>query len=173
MKKYILIIITTILSLSANAQKLEKPIIDKITGDTTFSTKTEVLANPFALIQHAITVSTIRTKNEVLLSFHLKDALNIYYSVLKGDTTVIKFTDGRLLKITAALDSHSSFLSGGTLTYVGSDIYYALSGQEMDILKNKKIAFIRIMTSKGAFDYDIKNGKSEIVKKQLELITKQ
>jgi len=174
MKKYILIVAIAILAFNAKAQKLEKPRIDKITGDTTFSTKTEVLSNPFALIQHALTVDVLKTKNFTLLCFHLKDALDIYYSVFKGDGATIKFADGKLLNINAAADAHSSVLgSGGTLTYVGNDVYYDLTDQDIALLKSDKIAVIRINTTKGPFDYDIKNGKSEIIKKQLELIIKK
>ena len=173
MKKYILIAAIAILALNANAQKLEKPSIDKITGDTTLATKIDVLSNPLALIQHAITVNTLKAKNFVLLCFHLKDALSIYYSIDKGEKATIKFADGKLLEINAAVDAHSFVISLGTPSYVGCDVYYDLTDDDIVALKNNKISVIRIMTSKGPFDYDIKNGKSEIIKKQLELITKK
>src|SRR6187402_2696240 len=102
MKKYFMIAAAAILAYNANAQKLEKPLIDKITGDTTLNTKIEVLSNPLALIQHALTVNTSKTKDYVLLCFHVKDAIKMYYSVDKGDKATIKFVDGKLLEINAA-----------------------------------------------------------------------
>lgn len=173
MKKYILIVAIAITAFNAKGQKLDKPDIDKITGDTTLRTKIQVLANPFAIIQHAITANIAKTKNFMLLYFHLQDGMDIYYSISRGDKAIIKFTDGKLLEISAAIDAHSSIISYGSPVATGCDVSYDLTDGDIETLKNNKISVIRIETTKGPFDYDIKDGKSEIIKKQLELITKK
>ena len=173
MKKYILVAAITIMALNANAQKLEKPVIDKITGDTTFNVKEQVLANPFTLPGHWLAGNVSKAKNYTLLYLHLKDGMDIYYSVYEGDKAIIKFINGKMLEISAVADEHSSLIPYASPAVTQSFIAYDLADADVEALKNNKISVIRIMTSKGPFDYEIKDGKSEVIKKQLELIAKK
>ena len=173
MKKYILIAGIAVSAFNLKAQKLDKPDIDKITGDTTLRTKIQILSNPFAIVQHALTANISRAKHFTLLYFQLKDGIDIYYSVNRGDKAIIKFADGKLLEISAAVDEHSSIIAYGPPVATGCDVPYDSTDEDIEILKNSKISVIRIMTTKGPFDYDIKDGKSEVIKKQLDLITKK
>ncbi|SHN00184.1 hypothetical protein [Mucilaginibacter sp. OK098] len=173
MKKYLLIAFMASVVCSANAQKLQKPQRDKITGDVTLSVKEQVLSNPFTLPGHYLAGNMVRGKNYWALYFHLKDGLNIYYYVLKGDKAIIKFTDGKLLEITSAFDAQSSLISYATPDVTESFLAFELTDDDVAALLSGKLSVIRINTSMGAFDYDIKDSKSEIIKKQLELIAKK
>lgn len=173
MKKYILIAAIATLALKANAQKLEKLSIDKITGDTTFATKEQVLANPFTIPGHYLAGNIAKGRGYCLLYFHLKDGLNIRYYVMKGDKAIIKLTDGKLIEIEAVGNTYSSFIPDASPAVAESFLAFDLKDSDVAELRNGKIAVIRINTSKGPFDYDIKDGKSEVLKKQLELIMKK
>jgi len=168
MKKYILFASMALAALNVNAQKLEKPEIDKISGSITVSTKEEILANPFVWIRHFLACSIIKGRGYYAIYFHLREGLETYYKVAKGDMAVIKFTDGSLMQISAIFDEYSS----GTVNETGSTVAYDLTESDVAILKQSKISVIRINTSDGAYDFDIKDNKSEIIKKQLELLTK-
>ena len=173
MKKYILAAVMVLGALAARAQKLDKPRIHKISGDTTLLTKEQVLANPFTIPGHYLAGNIMKGKDYYLLSFHLKDGMDIQYSVLSGDKAIVKFTDGKLLEIKAIGDTYSSLISYANPAVSESFLAFDLTDSDVEELKNRKVAVIRINTSMGPFDYDIKDGKSEIIKKQLELISKK
>lgn len=59
-----------------------------------------------------------------------------------------------------------------TPVFSDADIAYSINNDDIDLLENNKVAVIRINTSVGSFDYTISDARSEIIKKQLELITK-
>jgi len=173
MKKYILIALEALTVLGAKAQKLEKPKIDKITGDITLSVKEQVLSNPFTLPGHYLAGNMVRGKNYWALYFHLKDGLDIYYYVSKGDKAIIKFTDGKLLEISSAFDAQSSLISYATPPVTQSFLAFELTDDDIVALLSGKLSVIRINTSIGAFDYDIKDSKADVIKKQLELMAKK
>ncbi len=173
MKKYILIALMASCTFAARAQKLDKPRIDKITGDTTLLTKEQVLANPFTIPGHYLAGNIMKGKDYCVLSFHLKDGMDIQYYVLNGDKAIVKFADGKLLELKAIGDTYSSLISYANPAVAESSLAFDLTDTDIAELKNRKIAVIRINTSLGPFDYDIKDGKSEVIKKQLELIMKR
>jgi hypothetical protein len=173
MKRYILVAFFASVVCSAKAQKLEKLKRDKITGAITLSAKEQVLANPFTLPGHYLAGNIVRGTGYWAIYFHLKDGLDIYYYVLKGDKAIIKFTDGKLLEISSASDEQSSIIPYATPPVAESFLAFELTDDDITTLENGKISVIRINTSQGPFDYDIKNSKSEIIKKQLELLTKK
>ena len=170
MKKYVFMMMLGLGVLNAKSQKLEKPFVDKITGEVSIAAKPEVLSNKLALVRYYLAAYVVKGRGYWLLDFNLKDNIGQYYYVLKDDHAIIKFSDGKLLEISA--------LSGGQCTTAvseygsssESDISYSLTDDDVAALKNGKISVIRIMTSVGAFDYDISDKKSEIIKKQLELM---
>jgi hypothetical protein len=173
MKKYILLALVAIAILSAKAQKLEKLKIDKLTGAFTLSAKEQVLANPFTLPGHYLAGNITKGTGYWAIYFHLKDGIDIYYYVLKGDKAIIKLTNGKLLEISSAFDVQSSIIPYATPPVTESFLAYELTDEDVAALVNGKISVIRINTSQGDFDYAIKDRRSEIIKKQLELIIKR
>ncbi|TWI95921.1 hypothetical protein JN11_04196 [Mucilaginibacter frigoritolerans] len=172
MKKYIFMVAAMLLAFNAGAQKLQKPVIDKITGDTTLETKEEPMQSKLSLSTHLIGCSIMKGKG-IYLCFHLREGFVEWdFYVSAGDKAIIKFADGKLIELDAAFEDHSSIHYDATPIFTAAYFYYSLNGGDIDQLKNNKIAVIRINTSMGNFDYDISDGKSEIVKKQLELIAK-
>lgn len=172
MKKYIFMSIMSFLAFTASAQKLEKPTIDKITGDTTLETKEQPLQSRLSLSTHLIACSIIKARGLYLLYFHIKEGGEWHIKIDTTDKAIIKFTDGKVLVLNAPLEEHSSINYDATPVFTDADFPYLLSSIDIDQLRNGKISIIRLNTSKGNFDYDISDGKSEIIKKQLELITK-
>jgi len=169
MKKYIFIALTALCVTNAIAQKLEKPRIDKITGDTTFEVKEEVLANPFTMVRHYLGSGILKGKGYYVLYFHLKEGGDAPYYVLQGTKATIKFTDGKLIQITAVADEYSAYKPVVT----ESTISYHLTDSDIDALISGKISVVRVQTSVGAVDFEIKENKTDMIKKQLELISKK
>lgn len=170
MKKIVLFLLTALFTLTANAQKLEKPKIDKITGDTTLETKSETLYNKFSLVLDYLSVSTSKVLNRYFLDFKVMKGISIVFTTDKGDKAIFKLADGKLIEVYTINSSVSSFTSsaGGVSQ---SYISYLLTNDDITALKSQKIAVIRIITSKGQFDYELASGKADIIQKQLNLIT--
>lgn len=156
-------------AITADAQKLERPRIDKITGDTTFETKEEVLANPFTMVRHYLGSGILKGSGNYVLYFHLKEGGDAPYYVLQGFKATIKFTDGKLIQLTAVADEYSSYKPVVT----ESTISYHLTDSDLEALKSGKISVIRVETSGAPLDFDIKDNKADMIKKQLELISKK
>lgn len=179
MKKNLLAILLLIfICFYANAQKLEKPIVDKITGDTTLATKSEVLQNKFSIVTdylscNIIKFSPVKIKGFYNISFKVMKGLNMVVSSEPGNKAIFKLKDGRLIEVSTKLQSYSSYdpsQAGGILTL---NILYELTDEDVINLKSLPIAVIRLETSKGPFDYELSGSKAEIIKKQLDLVTKK
>jgi hypothetical protein len=172
MKNYIFMIAAMLLAFNASAQKLQKPVIDKFTGDTTLETKEEPLQSKLSLSLHLIGCSIFKSRGGYLLYFHLKEAGKWHFSTAEGDLAIIKFTNGKLLQLSPVGEHNSKIMFDATPVFTDASFPYGISSDDIEQLKNNDIAVIRINTSDGSFDYDISNARSEIIKKQLELITK-
>jgi len=172
MKKYIFMIAAMLLAFKVEAQKLQKPVIDKITGDTTQETKEEPLQSKLSLSLHLIGCSIFKGRGEYLLYFHLKEGGKWHFGTEEGDQAIIKFTNGKLIQLNPVGEHNSKIMFDATPVFTDASFPYGINNDDIDQLKNNKIAVIRINTSSGAFDYEISDARSEIIKKQLELITK-
>ncbi|WP_259066678.1 hypothetical protein HDF24_21620 [Mucilaginibacter sp. X4EP1] len=170
--KYIFIIAVMLLAFNAGAQKLQKPMIDKISGDTTLMTKEEPLQSKLSLSLHLIGCSILKGRGVYLLYLHSKEAGEWDFVVQDGYAAVIKFTNGKLLQLNPVGQNYSKIMYDATPVFSDADIAYGISNDDIDQLKNNKVAVIRINTSVGSFDYSVSDARSEIIKKQLDLITK-
>ncbi|HVW98606.1 MAG TPA: hypothetical protein VHA56_21745 [Mucilaginibacter sp.] len=170
MKKYILMAAMAVITLSASAQKLEKPDIDKISGDTTYTVKEQMLANPFQVRGHYLGGNMVKGKRYYMIRFHVKEGLGDYYSVYKGDKAVIKFADGTIINIFATFDEHASMTGSGLAEMSESFLYYDLTDDDVKYLTEKKLAVVRIITSKDFYDFEIKDKHADVIQKQMLLL---
>ena len=173
------------MAFAAKSQKLEKPTIDPINGDTSISTKKEVIFNKFSIVLDylSFTINKISLPNSASVSYSLVfDIAKGYgsdFTIEKGSAISIKFTNGKILELSASLRNNSQYFhsSGsqiGTSYVPGSSGYqasawYNLSMDDIDTLKSNDIVFIRINTTEAPFDYEIKKKNAEAVKKALAL----
>lgn len=187
MKRAILILVLSIISVSIRAQKIEKLSVDPITGDTSITTKLETISNKLGLVINylacnvrRISLSKSNTRG-YFLSFYINTFYDKGFSIPKDNKASIKFTDGTILEVTSSFDSNSEYYhtSGSQIgtSYIGGSsgstahVSYNLTSSDIQVLKSKEISFIRIETSVAPFDYEIKKKNSEVIKKHLELIT--
>jgi len=174
MKKiYLTAIIAACLTLSAKAQKLEKPEIDKIKGDTTWKTSDERIYTQLGLVTGRLLYAYMeKIGKSYVLAFRI-DNVNgpRIFSIGTENITNIKFTDNSVLDLAPAVggDSHVSYNTNATR--VIDLIFYNLSKEDIETLQSKSISIIRISTNgAGNFDYEIKPKNSDLLKKELELI---
>ena len=191
MKKTILLLFLIISFRICIAQQLEKPIIDSISGNTSVSTKTDTLIKGADESLRYLGVNIYRKTLvkeggvNYSLVFYIrtdKAILDIepdFFNILKDSKASIKFTDGTLLVLRANFDktANDCFLwaitkKHGIRGLRGYEAYewYDLNLTDIDILKRKKISFIKIETSPNPFIYEIESNNSEIIKNQLLLL---
>lgn len=173
MKKYILIMALIAVAFSANAQKLEKPSVDKFSGAVTITTKEEVVSNKLSLLGHKLSAYILKSNQDYILFFHSVEGGGKAYFVSEGDTAYIKFTSGKLIAISLIKLEYAEWREGTNPPVYDCNLPYYLTKDDVGQLLVDKIQIIRIHTSMGNFDYEVNDKKSEVIKKQLELITKQ
>ncbi|GAC1314467.1 MAG: hypothetical protein NVSMB24_39150 [Mucilaginibacter sp.] len=159
------------MAISVKSQKLEKPRIDKFTGDTTIETKEETLQNKFSITTHALLCTTIKMAGHYMIRLRVGEGVNSIFEIHKGDKAAIKFSDGKIIELLSALNSTSDVTHASYTTTSTISALYDLTDDDISDLKTKKIAIVRVMTTLAPLDFEISDGKSEILKKQLTLIT--
>ncbi len=169
------IILTFGICLAANAQKLEKPKIDKIEGDTTWRTSDERIYTKLGWASGDVLYAyALKIRKSYVLALRLESANGPgYFTIGKDNITNIKFTDNSILDLVPANEddyARKQYFDTGTKTT--ALVYYHLSGTAIEQLKTKLVAIIRISTSGAAnLDFEIKTKNADIIKKEIVLIT--
>ena len=180
-KKYLIAIAAFCLSLSASAQKLEKPKIDKITGDTSLMTSQETVYQKVNFLTgESITVKAFGYKDKLHCSIgfmiqKINGSHSSIFAIPNGAKAYFKLSDNTVL----ALNSEISQISEGKVGDTGTATYtkgvavpiYTIPKEDIEQLVKAPITVIRIETSDGDIDLDVKPKNSEIIKKEVELIT--
>ena len=178
MKKTLLIAII-LLPFTVSAQKLLKPEIDRITGDTTFSTSKEKLylhGNYLTQQGEAVECLVMKTGRSISLIL-IPQTLNekSFFTVVQGQKAYLKLKDNSLVTLTA----RASRVSDADVNEAGGTVYsngilkvpYALMSDDISKIKSSDLVFLRIETSIGNFDCDIKPKFSGVIMKEIELVT--
>ncbi|PTQ95871.1 hypothetical protein C8P68_105382 [Mucilaginibacter yixingensis] len=180
--KKILISTLLILPLFASAQKLLKPSVDKITSDTTWATSKEKIymhGNYLTGQGEGVlsVVEKIKTGKEeaVVLILNVQTVnQRAVYSIVKGGKAYLKLSDNSIITLTSStLDFGNPRvgLAGDMVITTGSAFgLYDLSREDIEKIKANTVTFLRVETTTGNFDCDIKPKSSDILKKQIELV---
>ena len=174
MKKFYLTLMLSVgLATAVLAQKLEKPEIDKIKGDTTWKTSDERIYTQLGFATgRLLYVYMQKIGTSYVLCFRI-DNMNgpRVWSVGPANITNIKFTDNSVLDLKPDAGGDARVTYGSQADRVINLVYYRLENEDIEILKTKSVSIIRIATDGAAnFDYEIKPKNSDLIKKDLELI---
>ncbi|MVN90780.1 hypothetical protein [Mucilaginibacter aquatilis] len=180
MKKTLLTIAIALTAYTASAQKLLKPEVDKISGDTTWKTSEEALYAKLTLVgaNELVTIQPVKDHSVcfVWICITKPKTDNKLYSILSGDKTILKLSDKSLINLTAAKNNLTEMMGSNTKTYgsVGEGTKtltpYAITKEDLQKLQTSPIEFVRISTTNGDQDYDVKPKMGEKVRKTFELI---
>jgi len=176
MKKAFIFLLICFACIIVRAQKLQKPIIDKITGDTTWQTSRERLAAKTNFWGSDILFTyAFKTKQRPFLAFSLLNGQGIkIFSINEGNKAIIKMSDGKIISLSAVTSRTSDVdvaFIGNIDTSTSTNLaFYKISVEDLTVLLSGKMSVVRIETSKGNFDYDIKEKNSEVVSKLLSLL---
>jgi hypothetical protein len=177
--KKILVIATLCLPFTVSAQKLLKPNVDKISGDTTWSTSKEKLyfhANYLTSQGEAVEcwVEQIgKLKAKALVLNPQTTNLSKAFSILKDQKAYLKLSDNTTITLVSATYDYGTVNAGYAgdhlLTKGAAIAFYTLSDSDIEKIKSSPLTFLRIQTTNGDFDCDIKPKFSEVIKKEIEL----
>jgi hypothetical protein len=178
MKTLLFIYLMLVLCLSVKAQKLEKPRIDKITGDTTYETSRErICTNTGFFGSDILFVTFNKVKGNIIASFHIlrTNANSHIFSINKGNRAIIKYKDGTTTILNAIV---SQIADGNVSSYgniVTSDVQvdglYDITTNDVNSLIKNDLTIIRIETSVGNIDYEINAKHSAVINKCVSLIS--
>jgi hypothetical protein len=181
MKKTLLLIlvISAIISFDTKAQKLLKPEVDKLTGDTTWRTSDEVVFAKFSFggANQTVSVQGLKIASSYVLSVTVVSPSTNPYYALDGGKIFFKLVDKTIITLTAAKGGMSSqagtdakALGMGTLNE-GTKLfsYYNVTKEDLLKLKASPLEFIRVESSKGPLDFEVKK-KQETLSKVCDLL---
>jgi len=173
--KTVLTILLGILCLSVKAQKLEKPRIDKITGDTTYETVRErICTNTGFFGSDILFVTFDKVKGNVIMRFHILRTNSHIFSISRDSKAIIKYSNGTITTLNAIVSQigDGNVSSYGTIVTSDAQVdgFYDISTNDANLLKKNDISIIRIETSMGNIDYEINPKHSAIINKCISLI---
>jgi hypothetical protein len=178
--KKLLLILFLFLPFIVSAQKLLKPNIDKISGDTVWSTSTDKLylhGNYLTQQGEAVQCFVVKIHNVHIL-YMIPQTLNeqSVFSIDKGQKAYLKFSDKSLITLTNdkyKISDANVFEAGNTVNDKGSiTVSYILTDDDIKIINNADLTFVRFETSNSNFDCDIKPKFAELIRKQIALVDK-
>jgi hypothetical protein len=177
--KKILLILFVFAPFLVSAQKLKKPIVDKITGDTIWTTSLDKLylhGNYLTGQGEAIQCEVDRIgKNFVLVLIPQTLNERSVFAVGEDQKTYLKFSDNSILTLSdGAFKISDAQVSeaGGFINDKGAlTLTFALKPDEIAKILSSSLTFVRFETTDGNFDCDIKPKFSDLIKKQLQLVS--
>jgi hypothetical protein len=181
MKQFFFTVFIAFISASTFAQKLEKPKIDKMTGDTTLYTSEEWLFRKLGWTGPGQILYTYaaKTKGSKYLVFHINitngDHHNVF-GVSKGAKAYLKVSDGSIIELTSATSEVTdiNFFSGTSMTRGGNRMdafpMFKITKELSDQLRTASITMVRIETTQGNLDFDVSDKKNSVISKELSLL---
>lgn len=171
--KYLLLLFAVSTS-AVYSQKLVTNSKDEFTGKIVKQTSVEALAAPFKMTGYRYDFSIKQVDSNCYFNLRLTSLSNSVFSIKDGDQFAIKFQDGSVVELTNteyAISERGKGSTGlsGSMSF-GVSLFMLLSKENIDALLSKKITKVRIYTTDGYSDQDIKSNADKKVKAALKLI---
>jgi len=162
-----------LLPLGAFSQKITKDYTDEFTGIHERQTNWEGIGTNNKWTAH---VSFLEAEKEILymdIRIIIESLRNNYYSISKGDKMMIKLSNDSVISLTSTAD-FSCCKGCGAVNFFGSgangiSARYQVLDDETDALKKYAVVKIRLYTSKGHLELDLKEKKQEVIKSLINL----
>jgi len=155
-------------------------MFDKLSNDTTWSTSEEKLyfqGNFLTAQGEAVTFQVIKfskTKGAVLVLNPQSLNMGEELSIAKNQKVYLKFSDNTIITLASSTDDDGnakySLVAQDVAQSSSASGYYDLSDADIEKFKSKTLTFLRIETSTGNFDCDIKAKNAAMLKKAIGLI---
>jgi hypothetical protein len=156
------------------SQKLVVNKTDEFTGKSIKETSVETLAKPFKMSGFAYTFAFKKENDNLFLNLRLMSMSNSVFSIKDGNILSVKMDNDSVIvlnnqeyAISKTGGAGGGFTSGNSQ---GTSLYFLLSTENIETLKNRKIIKIRVNTTDGYTEQDIKASADKKVKESLRLV---
>jgi hypothetical protein len=162
------------LSFSATAQKLTTNETDEFTRNQVKETSVEKLAHPFKMSGFAYNFSAKRINDNYYFNLRMMSLNKEVFAIRKDSKLMIRLKNDSIITLLApsfevsGTGKAGSGLSAGSAE--GTSVYYPISRDEIDLLLSSEIVKLRVYTSEGYTEQDIKEAGSKKVKECFRLV---
>lgn len=176
MKKLYLILSLACMSVAGYSQKMEKPEVDQISGETTLRTSKETVFKniTFSGTLKELTAYGYQKENTKALSFEIEFNFghSENFSIHKGDKAMLKLADNSIVTLFATSDNSSETNKkklGKSETTRLLMLYY-LTPEDIKKLSDSNVKFIRFQNSDTDIDYELKEKNYPVIGKLVKMI---
>lgn len=174
MRQYLLCLPLFLAAAAVHAQRLEQNEVDEFTGNKVERTSYEILVQNFtmnafvAVINIDDEVYALKLKLMLSAAVHSIDKDDIFYLKLKDGTIVeLRNSEYALSCTGCGARGFSGSQAPGTLTT------WFLDNDKIEALRASPVASIRIYTSKGYIQSEVKEARANILSDELRLVQQQ
>ena len=179
MKKCLLFLLLTTPTLTLIAQRKIKYDIIKETGDTLFNSGDERLyikaggsmgcgRDKRSIVGDYIKSTVYRSSNGYMIGFEIQTGRTNSFSIYSGQLAELNLADGSVIPLTSRGKYNAKSSAMGYGSFVFS--FYGLTAANIASLKNQPVQSIRVESSVGWFDYELKEKFQEIIARQIEVL---
>ena len=172
MKKIILLFMMLAgLTMSAQKCKYAKNEVDKFTNKTIVETKEDAFVISGMGLGFSVGYSLYKSDNNKYLKLRLTDSGSLF-AIREGNEIMFKLENGNVinLKFIESQIADSSYNSGLKATFHKIITLVPITNEEIDQFKNNKLTDIRIYTTDGYVDKEVKEKRAKIFQELLKCI---
>lgn len=159
---------------SAFAQKLITDKTDEFTGKKVKETSVENLAQPFKMSGFAYKFSFKKVDDNLYFNVRIMSLSNSVFAIKDGEVLMLKMKDTvvRLSNTDYVISKRGG--AGGTGLSSGNSegvsLYFPLTKESAELIKSKAIVKVRLYTTDGYSEQDVKAASDKRVKDALNLV---
>jgi hypothetical protein len=181
-KLYIIAILAATTGSSAFSQKLLKPEVDLIKGDTTYSTSQETLHSTLKLTSSSqLKAAIVKSGRQFVLALTVKSQSMgghpEIYSIVKDQKAYLKLDDNSLVTLLAVgnkvTDANVGMSGSGAYAMESSTssmmMWYFIEPTDVQKLTEHGVKVVRLETSNANLDYEIKEKNAKVISSLLQL----
>lgn len=162
-----------IVSTNSFSQKLVTNKTDEFTGKKVKETSVETLARPFKMSGFAYTFSFKKVDDNLYFNLRAMSLSNSVFAIKDGEVLMLKTADTVLKLSNVEYTISKKGGAGGGLSSGGTEgvsLYFLLNSEAVELIKNKPILKVRLYTTEGYTEQDVKSASDKRVKDALGLI---
>jgi pimeloyl-CoA synthetase len=159
---------------TAFAQKLITDKTDEFTHHKVKETSIEILAHPFKMSGFSYDFRFKKVDEDVYLNLRIMLMSNSVFAIKDGRVLLLKMQNDSVIELKNSDYTISKRGAAGNglsaSNCEGASLYFSLSKEDIEMIKNNKIIKVRLYTTDGYTEQDVKAAADKRVKDALALV---